>query len=144
ISYDQWKASSSYRADILNRLGLVVRDEDLESIPRYGGGSSFERGRKSGGSQLQTEYRWMHYQNDDQFLRWLRYREIVEFGLNEFKLPPEASEWISTSLLPGARSLSVSESIALHLMPRVSAVFRSPLVYSFANPVWTLIKQFRK
>jgi hypothetical protein len=43
ICYDDWMTSEDYRADVLARLGLPVRDLSRGKVQRYGGGSSFQK-----------------------------------------------------------------------------------------------------
>lgn len=56
ICFDRWVASVAYRRDILARLGLPAKDDDLGPVQRYGGGSSFQPDA-SGGAELQTDRR---------------------------------------------------------------------------------------
>ena len=42
ICYDDWMTSETYRAGVLGKLGLPVRDLSLRKVQRYGGGSSFQ------------------------------------------------------------------------------------------------------
>ena len=42
ICYDDWMISEVYRAGILKKLGLPVRDLSRGKVQRYGGGSSFQ------------------------------------------------------------------------------------------------------
>ncbi len=53
ICYDDWMTSESYRADVLRRLGLPVRDLSRGKVQRYGGGSSFQR-KVARASELDT------------------------------------------------------------------------------------------
>lgn len=43
ICYDDWMTSESYRARVLDQLGLPQRDLDRGKVQRYGGGSSFQK-----------------------------------------------------------------------------------------------------
>ena len=42
ICYDDWMVSETYRASILDELGLPIRDLERGTVRRYGGGSSFQ------------------------------------------------------------------------------------------------------
>ncbi len=42
ICYDDWMTSEVYRADVLKKLGLPVRDLSRGKVQCYGGGSSFQ------------------------------------------------------------------------------------------------------
>ena len=53
ICYDDWMTSEDYRADVLTRLGLPVRDLSRGKVQRYGGGSSFQKKAESA-EQLDT------------------------------------------------------------------------------------------
>ncbi|MEH6737653.1 MAG: hypothetical protein V7695_03785 [Sulfitobacter sp.] len=42
ICYDEWMTSETYRASILKKLNLPLRDLERGTVQRYGGGSSFQ------------------------------------------------------------------------------------------------------
>ncbi len=42
ICYDDWMLSETYRAEVLTKLGLPIRDLARGTVRRYGGGSSFQ------------------------------------------------------------------------------------------------------
>ena len=56
ICYDRWMTSEDYRADILRKLGLPVRDLSRGKVQRYGGGSSFQ-GKAGSVEQLNSTAR---------------------------------------------------------------------------------------
>ncbi|MCF6231972.1 MAG: hypothetical protein L3J36_02530 [Rhodobacteraceae bacterium] len=66
ICYDAWATSLTYRADILNRLNLPIRDNSLGAVQHYGGGSSFQKQAQSP-QDLQTARRWQQMSDDPEF-----------------------------------------------------------------------------
>ncbi|MCX7567220.1 hypothetical protein OS189_12785 [Sulfitobacter sp. F26169L] len=53
ICYDNWMMDEAYRAGILQRLALPVRDLSRGKVQRYGGGSSFQK-KASSADDLDT------------------------------------------------------------------------------------------
>ena len=99
ISYNRWRSDKSYRESIATRLDLTVSDRGLDKVPRYGGGSSFERRRADGsGSQMHTYARWVHYKDDPRYLRMFRNRALVEYALSEFDLGDELTSYANSLL----------------------------------------------
>ncbi len=58
ICYDRWVAEEDYRAERLAALGLVLRDNGLGQVTRYGGGSSFQKEAAESG-ELATDRRFV-------------------------------------------------------------------------------------
>ena len=67
ICYDDWFASESYREAILAKLGLDARDNDVGTVQRFGGGSSFQKDTKDA-QALGTAERWKQMENDPEFI----------------------------------------------------------------------------
>ncbi|SEP14613.1 hypothetical protein SAMN04490248_12918 [Salinihabitans flavidus] len=57
VCYDSWLASETYRARVLGRLELPLRDNSLGDVQSYGGGSSFQKDAAAP-DQLATSERW--------------------------------------------------------------------------------------
>lgn len=66
ICYDDWKQSEPYRAGILSRLGLSVRDNALGPVQSYGGGSSFQKEAQTA-DDLSTDQRWQQMAANPEF-----------------------------------------------------------------------------
>jgi hypothetical protein len=66
ICYDRWVASESYRAALLQDLGLQPRDNGLGKVQAYGGGSSFQKEAASA-TELQTDKRWTQMRGDAEY-----------------------------------------------------------------------------
>lgn len=66
ICYDDWTSSEPYRAAILNRLGLPLRDNTLGAVQSYGGGSSFQKAAQQP-ADLQTDLRWQQMATDPEY-----------------------------------------------------------------------------
>lgn len=66
ICYDRWMDDESYRADLLTRLGLALRDNTLGAVQGYGGGSSFQKDATRP-EDLQTARRWQQMAGDAEF-----------------------------------------------------------------------------
>lgn len=72
VRYDEWMASPGYRAGLLDRLGFAQRDDSLGAVQRYGNGSSFADGARSG-EELRTAERWREMADDPEYrmVLWL-------------------------------------------------------------------------
>jgi hypothetical protein len=66
ICYDDWLRSEPYRAGILSRLGLPLRDNALGPVQPYGGGSSFQKDADTP-AQLATDRRWHQMADDPEY-----------------------------------------------------------------------------
>jgi hypothetical protein len=66
ICYDRWVASESYRAELLQDLGLQQRDNGLGKVQAYGGGSSFQKEAASA-TELQTDRRWTQMRGEPEY-----------------------------------------------------------------------------
>jgi hypothetical protein len=42
ILFDEWVKSSSYRQFVYQKLGIAIKDEELDKVSSFGGGSSFD------------------------------------------------------------------------------------------------------
>lgn len=45
-NYNQWLVDEEYRRELASRLGLPFSDKGFESVPKHGGGSSFNNSRR--------------------------------------------------------------------------------------------------
>lgn len=66
ICYDDWCASTTYRAGLLDRLGLTQRDNTLGAVQPYGGGSSFQKDATDP-ADLEVAARWMQMADDFEY-----------------------------------------------------------------------------
>ncbi|WP_238364097.1 sulfotransferase [Mesobacterium pallidum] len=66
ICYDRWTEDDAYRARLLDRLGLELRDNGLGEVQGYGGGSSFQKDATRA-EELQTANRWQQMSGDPEF-----------------------------------------------------------------------------
>jgi hypothetical protein len=61
ISYNRWVEDERYRRDILERLGIAVKDNSNRYVPAAGGGSSFDGTAYCGRpEEMQVNERWPH------------------------------------------------------------------------------------
>ncbi len=66
ICYDDWANNETYRADLLKRLKLPLRDNTCGQVQPYGGGSSFQK-QTDAADELQTGQRWLQMSLDPQY-----------------------------------------------------------------------------
>lgn len=66
ICYDDWVISETYRAGLLKRLGLPLRDNGCGTVQPYGGGSSFQK-QTDAVAELQTDRRWLQMSDDPHY-----------------------------------------------------------------------------
>lgn len=57
LLYDKWVESREYRSLLLSQLGIDFVQDDMDSVPDFGGGSSFD-GTRVPGSQMKVLERW--------------------------------------------------------------------------------------
>ena len=63
VSYLDWSRDADYRAGILARIGLPLRDNTADHVPAVGGGSSFDRTDFAGSAaDMKTLERWVFLQ----------------------------------------------------------------------------------
>lgn len=79
ICYDDWLTSEPYRAGILSRLGLPLRDNTLGSVQPYGGGSSFQKDAATP-ADLAATSRWKQMAADPE------YRAILQIAAQDTDL----------------------------------------------------------
>lgn len=71
VLYDTWFRDEAYRARILARCGLPVRDNSIGAVQSFAGGSTFE-GVTQDAAALATLDRWRQMKDDPLFLDLLR------------------------------------------------------------------------
>lgn len=65
IFYNRWALEDGYRLDLLGKLGIAARSNDISYVPDAGGGSSFDATTFSGrSSEMRTNDRWSYLQNE--------------------------------------------------------------------------------
>lgn len=67
IRYDDWVDSDDYRADILSRLDLPLRDNGIGDVQQYGGGSSFQKQAPTA-NDLRVLDRWKQMRDDPEYM----------------------------------------------------------------------------
>ncbi|MEM7319526.1 MAG: hypothetical protein AAF408_10955 [Pseudomonadota bacterium] len=67
VCYDDWFSSPETRQNVLKRIGLECRDNDIGDVQKYGGGSSFQEVDGHAG-QLEPGQRWQQMRHDPEFL----------------------------------------------------------------------------
>ena len=71
IIYDKWFSDKEYRKNIINKLGLEFSDEGFETVPKAGGGSSFDGVEYNGNAQQMDVLS--------------RYKQVSNYSMNLFK-----------------------------------------------------------
>jgi len=65
VSYPRWAGDAEYRAYLLGRLGLPLRDNSNRVVPKVGGGSSFDTTTLSGqADKMAVGERWKYLRQD--------------------------------------------------------------------------------
>jgi hypothetical protein len=70
INYNKWVVDKEYRDEIAKEIGVDFRtDKSMSSVPRNGGGSSFDKTSKNGsGETMDVIERWRNYIDDEDYL----------------------------------------------------------------------------
>jgi len=85
VNYNQWSEDESYRRLLSDQLNLRFTDEGFNSVPDFGGGSSFDRERYNGSaSKMKTEDRWKRFSDDETFRRYFGDRRILAYASKIF------------------------------------------------------------
>jgi hypothetical protein len=93
IAYNRWVKDELYRSEILDDLGISVKDNSNSFVPGIGGGSSFDGRRFSGKpEEMEIEERW-RYLLQDRFSEVVsaigrRKEEIDHYNQRVFDLAP--------------------------------------------------------
>lgn len=66
IRYDDWFASTAYRASLLDRFGFTLLDDSLGEVQRYGNGSSFQSEATAAG-ELRPLSRWQEMAGEPEY-----------------------------------------------------------------------------
>lgn len=102
IRYNQWMSSPEERIIIAGKLGLAVKEDRVDFVPLFGGGSSFDQMDFNGaGSQMKTSERWKAFQDSDLYQGFFDEEMIALseqiFGIipgTEKLYPRKASFWM--------------------------------------------------
>ena len=74
VSFNKWVRDDSYRCEVLESMGIKLKDNSTSYVPGAGGGSSFDATLLSGkAEQMQVFDRWKYLEN----------RKLIE-GIPEF------------------------------------------------------------
>lgn len=77
IRFNDWFASRTYRGELLKQFGLEPRKDAYQSVPRFAGGSSFDRRDYHGNaSDMDVLNRWRLMKHDPLFQRVSRDERI--------------------------------------------------------------------
>lgn len=72
VNYNRWVLDMQYRRTLAFRLGVVFSDTGLDTVPEFGGGSSFDsRGYEGNGSKMKVLERWRKFATDEEYLSLL-------------------------------------------------------------------------
>lgn len=81
ILFDRWFASKKYRIKICQDLDLHFTDIGKQSVPSFGGGSSFDKLRLDGqAEQMNVLNRYKMYEDDVSYQELMQDDEIVELN----------------------------------------------------------------
>lgn len=88
VKYNNWFYDKNYRREITRKLNIPFSDDGINSVPKYGGGSSFDRFKRDGEAQrMEVLNRWKHYEDSDRF--WdLIDNELIEYSEKVFGFNP--------------------------------------------------------
>jgi hypothetical protein len=89
VRFDRWSDDQSYRSEVLEHLGITMRDNTRSIVPKAGGGSSFDGTRFSGNAEtMDLLNRWSHLEAPEcrSLLRLIAQRrdEIDEYNRQIF------------------------------------------------------------
>ena len=87
VSYNAWTASEEYRRDISAKLNLGYTEKGVETVSKFGGGSSF--GDKNIAEiRDRSQNRWRQYATDSEFRRLVSNPHVIALSqtlFSEFK-----------------------------------------------------------
>lgn len=85
VNYNQWSADQSYRRRLSDQLSLNFTDGGFDSVPSFGGGSSFDRELYNGSaSKMKTEDRWKRFSDDETFRGYFTDRQVLVYASKIF------------------------------------------------------------
>ena len=85
ISYNKWMTDKQYRKNICDKLEINLSNDDIEEIPYFAGGSSFDRLKFQGrASEMKTLERWKYFENDNKFKNLLNDKELLKLSNDIF------------------------------------------------------------
>lgn len=85
ISYNDWFKSAEYRSKVLDNLDIKQINDDVNFVPKSGGGSSFDKRRfRDNGSQMDVLNRWKEL-HDNAIKRFIwRDKELIRLNIELF------------------------------------------------------------
>ena len=88
VKYDSWRDSIDYRKKICTDLVLSFSDAELNYVPDYAYGSSFDGFLyQNRGHVMKTQNRWEYYKNDERYLSFFD-EEIRDLSKRIFDFCP--------------------------------------------------------
>ncbi len=89
VNYNRWVAEPEYRGHVGRLLRLPRPERPMESVPFFGGGSSFDGRRFDGrAGEMQLFERWRPFADDPQFLRLVDHAELLDLQTRIFGRAP--------------------------------------------------------
>ena len=81
ISFNEWFTNKEYRKTIAEKIGLQFSDKGINTIAKYGPGSSFDRTPGGeGAQQIKVLGRWRHYSGNKFYDDIFKDKELVELS----------------------------------------------------------------
>jgi len=88
VNYNKWFASKEYRENICKDLKIPFTDRGINTIPDYGGGSSFTQiSMQDKAQKMGVLERWKLMQNDERYLSFIT-EDIREYSRRYFDFEP--------------------------------------------------------
>jgi len=80
ILFNKWVYDQDYRQNICEQLGGTYTEQELRTVPKFGGGSSFDKQQFDGKAhEMKLTERWKGFVNDPRYLRLFN-RETIELS----------------------------------------------------------------
>lgn len=91
VKYDRWRADIEYRRELCAYFGKPLNDQYFTTLAKAGGGSSFSKRRIKDATLLETESRWKHYIDDENYLSMFD-EELLDMAEEIFGKTPGLQE----------------------------------------------------
>lgn len=93
VNYNEWFSNKDYRKEIIESCGLTFTDKGINSLSKWGGGSSFDLKKYKGKAQeMKVLERWKKMKNNEKYRHILleKHPELQEIALKIFGMskPP--------------------------------------------------------
>ncbi len=85
INFNSWASDSGYRKALAERLGLDFDDAGIDTVTKFGGGSSFDRRGFDGSAQkMDVNNRWRRFVDDPAFRAFFRNPDVFKYSARIF------------------------------------------------------------